>query len=128
MARALPNSLSRALRFPPDNDVGWCFGAIPPSKRSRHASTNLPRCWARNSSKPQGFAGVDNDCHIRLARAHDFAPLSWRSPPSYPAPIFRTPYDDEQVGPITIRAGGVWEPPAQDLGNAGACSPPLDLI
>jgi hypothetical protein len=74
MARALLNSLSRALRSPPDSDVGWCFGAVPPSKRSQRRSTNRPRCCAWNRGKPLCFAGVDNDCHMRLAWAHDFAP------------------------------------------------------
>src|ERR1700761_5659909 len=32
IARALPSSLGRALRAPPDNGVGWYFGAIQTSK------------------------------------------------------------------------------------------------
>src|SRR6478752_1192130 len=36
IARARPSSLARALRSPPDNGVGWYFGAMP--FRLRHVA------------------------------------------------------------------------------------------
>src|ERR1700732_1677400 len=41
IARALPSSLFRALRSPPERGVGWCFGAIRASRVRRRGAPAL---------------------------------------------------------------------------------------
>ena len=73
MARALLNSLPRVLRSPPDNGVGWCFGAITPSKRAVGAPRQIKIVLDVGSGidayNPQCFAAVDNDRHIATRQA-----------------------------------------------------------
>jgi hypothetical protein len=105
MARALLNSLSRALRSPPDSDVGWCFGAV-----RRQSVVSDARQIALNVAL--GIEANRFALRVWITIAICDSPGPTTSPPvmavsiGLPAADIRNAIRRCAVGTISIRAGG----------------------